>query len=197
MNKHSSLLLLTVLAGALLTACTSPIQQSGYIDVKDTVVDTAQISSRDLITLSEKMSHSVSTLPAIDMADVPPTIAFLEIKNNTDEILDTYNILSQIRKNLIRNMGTKVSFLDRERVEAIKKERAKKRSGEVTANDIDDLQGVDYFLTGNATSITKTDKRIQEIYYRFSFRLVNAETSGIIWEDDYEFKKYKQSSWIN
>lgn len=161
------------------------------------MVETEQITSTDLIRMSRKISESIALLPPISTADLPPNIAFLEIKNNTNEILDTYNILSKVRKNLIANLGTKVSFLDRERVDAIKRERNAKRTGDVSANDIDQLQGVDYFLTGNATSLTKTDQRLREIYYRFSFRLVNAETSGIIWEDDYEFKKFKRSSWIN
>lgn len=193
LRKSQSLRLIILFA--FLCGCAS--KQSGYIPIEQSMVETEQITSTDLIRMSRKISESIALLPPISTADLPPNIAFLEIKNNTNEILDTYNILSKVRKNLIANLGTKVSFLDRERVDAIKRERNAKRTGDVSANDIDQLQGVDYFLTGNATSLTKTDQRLREIYYRFSFRLVNAETSGIIWEDDYEFKKFKRSSWIN
>ena len=157
--------------------------------VDDEVIKTTNTTEVDLRSMCEKMARSLVDLPQIAQAKNPPTIAFLEMQNRTLQDVDSYNLLSSIRKKLIQYGGGKFVFLDREAVEELKKERRMKRTGQVTSSGEDNLRGVDFFLSGRAYSKERRYKDLREVYYRYSFRLTNAETSGIVWEDDYEFKK--------
>ena len=64
-----------------------------------------------------------------------------------------------------------------------------KREGVVGAAGKKDLLGVDYFLTGQIDSIDTAGKGRRSTYVRYSFRLTDAESSAIIWQDRYQVKK--------
>ena len=81
----------------------------------------------------------------------------------------------------------------RDLVEQIVDERQAKDAGQVTRSSNQPLHGADYFLTGRVESIRRTRGREQTTYLRLSFRLTDAASSAIAWEDDYEMKKYRQA----
>ena len=64
-----------------------------------------------------------------------------------------------------------------------------KRRGEFSASRKGHLSGADFFLTGTLDSIDKASGGIRSTYTRYSFRLTEAESGDIYWEDDYEVKK--------
>ena len=76
---------------------------------------------------------------------------------------------------------------------AIERERALKQSGQVTAsanpNGPSEFGGADYFLTGKLQSITTKTSQGTSDYVLYSFRLTDARTSEIVWEDSAEIKK--------
>ena len=182
---------IVIVALSLLTmlACAS---QRGprriHVD-QDSMAEDTGVSSQDLRTVTQRMARSLITVHPIAMAPKPPRIAFIEMRNNTSEILDTNMFLGKIRSQLIKHGQGRLRFLDRASVKAIIKEREAKRAGLVTSGKRAGLGGADFFLTGNISGIDKSAGAHRATYTRFSFRLTDAETSDIIWEDEYEMKK--------
>lgn len=149
------------------------------------------INSKDFRTVCEQMARSIIQIPQIANAASPPRISFVKVRNMTSEPLDKDMFSTKIRTLLLKNSGGKVLFVDRaEGVSSkIEDEREMKRSGELTASKMGAKSGVDYFLTGEISSIDKMDGARKATYTIYSFRLTDAETSDIVWEDNYEVKK--------
>jgi len=181
-----SFLVAVALLSLAIAGCTGTVTRR---PVDDEVIKTTDATEVDMRTMCERMARSLIELPQIARAKNPPMIAFLEMQNRTLQDVDSYNLLSSIRKKLIQHSGGKFVFLDREAIEELKKERRMKRTGQVTSSGEDNLRGVDFFLSGRAYSTERRRKGVREVYHRYSFRLTHAETSAIVWEDDYEFKK--------
>jgi len=155
------------------------------------VVDTFA-SSQDIRTVAQRMASSLLQVPEISSAAQPPRIAFLSVENRSSEIFDSDMMLEKIRTLLLKNARGKLRFLDRAKVKEIIKEREAKRAGIVTTSGSKLLGGADFFLTGIISSIEKQEEKKRSTYTRFSFRLTDAESSDIIWEDEYEIKKVSE-----
>jgi len=147
------------------------------------------MGSKDFRSICFEMAQSLVRLPQVQQAKNPPTIAFTDVVNNSDELFETDDLLYKIRKELVKNCGGKLVFLDRDIIEQIRKETRDKERGTVTSSGNKPLYGADYFLSGRVESIRRTRGRTTTSYMRFSFRLTDASSSAIIWEDDYEVKK--------
>ncbi len=180
--------LLTFVIGCMVTGC---VGTASRIDIDDETITDIEASDVDLRTMAMKMASAILQVPAVVNASEPVNIAFLNIENRTLTVdFDSYNLLSKIRLHLIGNSKGKLVFLDKNRVDAIYAERDAKRAGQVTSSKRENLPGVDYFLTGYAYSMRKADSTGRMVgYHRYSFRLTDAETDIVVWEDDYEFKK--------
>jgi penicillin-binding protein activator len=166
-----------------------------HVDETGGVEDTG-IDSQDLRTIVQRMARSIIQINAIATADSPPRIAFLDIKNSSNDILDTGMFLRKIRTLLLKHSQGRIRFIDRARVREIIKEREAKRAGLISSAGSKNLAGADYFLTGNISSIDKAAGDLRSTYTLVSFRLTDAETSDIIWEDEYEMKKVgKRAFW--
>lgn len=174
-------------------AATSCGTQTNRVHVDETggVEDTG-IDSQDLRTVTQKMARSLIQIHEVSQSSSPARIAFLEVKNNSNDILDTEMFLRKIRRLLLKHGEGRMRFLDRARVKEIIKEREAKRAGVVTSGGTRGLAGADFFLTGVISSIDKAVADKRSTYTLFSFRLTDAESSEIVWEDEYEMKKVGQ-----
>jgi len=77
-------------------------------------------------------------------------------------------------------------------MKALERERELKRAGQVTASsdpNVVEFRGADYFLTGKLGGLTTRTSQGTGDYIQYSFQLINARTSEIVWEDSYEIKK--------
>jgi hypothetical protein len=151
------------------------------------------IGSQDLRSISMQMAQSLVRIPQIQNASAPPTIAFTEVVNKSSEIMDTNDFLYKVRTELIKNSGGKMTFLDRDVVQQIMRERQAKSDGVVTGGEDKPLLGSDYFLAGRVESLDRSMGNARTTYMRLSFRLTDAQTSAIVWEDDYEVKKLRRA----
>ena len=147
------------------------------------------IESEDVRTSERKMAISILEVPEIMKAQGMPRIALLPIKNSTRFIINKDILTQKIRIELNKNATGKVRFLARDRMDDILAERKSKREGLVTSTKEGDILGVDFFLTGELTGISKSSDGSRSDYVLMSFQLIDSETSDIIWEDSYEFKK--------
>lgn len=161
------------------------------------------IEATDIRTVARKMAISILETPEIMNASQAPKISLLPVKNSTRFIIDKDIFTKKIRIELNRNATGKIRFLARGSVREditkyILKERRFKREDkdedefgvtDVTASKDAALVGVDFFLTGDLTSLTKSISGSRSDYILMSFQLIDAETAEIVWEDAYEIKR--------
>ena len=150
------------------------------------------VESQDLVAVTDKMARSVLGIPQIANAATPPIVVLDPVNNETRFPINKDIFLTRIRSELNSKCRGKVTFLARERMAALEKERNLKREGAVTANsdpNVQEFKGADYFLTGELKGLsTRTSKGTSD-YILYAFQLVDARTSAIVWEDNAEIKK--------
>ena len=147
------------------------------------------IESTDIRTVSRKMAASILNVPQIMNAQGSPKVALLPVKNSTRFIINKDIFTKKIRIELNQNAMGKVTFLARDRMDDILKERQSKRDGLVGASKQEDLKGVDFYLTGELMGLSKAINGDRSDYISMSFQLIDAETSELIWENEYEVKR--------
>ncbi|MDP2928059.1 MAG: penicillin-binding protein activator LpoB [Candidatus Omnitrophota bacterium] len=147
------------------------------------------IEATDIRTVSRKMAESILNVPQIMNAQGSPIIALLPVKNSTRFIINKDIFTKKIRIQLNQNAQGKMTFLARDRIDDILKERQSKRDGLVGSSKSGDLKGVDFYLTGELMGLSKANQGDRSDYISMSFQLIDAETSEIIWENEYEVKR--------
>jgi PBP1b-binding outer membrane lipoprotein LpoB len=150
------------------------------------------VESQDLVTVTDKMARSILAIPQIARAAVPPSIVLEPVTNNTRFPINKDIFLTRMRAMLNSKAMGRVSFLDRAMMNTLVHERDLKRSGQVTASadpNAVEFGGADFFLTGSLDgNTTKAAAGISD-YVLYTFRLTDARTSRIVWEDMAEIKK--------
>lgn len=180
----------TFLSSVALFALSGCATSAKRVDIHaDVRTDDGGMSSMDFLTMTQQMAAAISSLHGLAPDGQVPRIAFLKVANRSSDLIDTVALQEKIRMLLLKHGGGRYRFLDRVAVDAIIAEREAKRAGRVTSTHSGKMGGADYFLSGSISSITQSVKQRQSVYMRFSFRLVDAETSEVVWEDEYEFKK--------
>jgi hypothetical protein len=160
-------------------------------DEQGTVAGTG-IESQDLVSVADKMARGILAIPQIANAPTPPFVVLDPVENKTRFPINKDIFLTRIRAQLTSKTFGKVQFLARDRMAALEKERNLKREGAVTATTdpkVQEFKGADYFLTGSLEGLsTRTSKGTSD-YILYSFHLIDARTSVIVWEDMAEMKK--------
>ncbi len=189
-----SKILVALSFSAFLAGC---VASTSRVDVaSDEPFSDTETSSKDLITVAQQMSSSLIMLPQIQNAKNPPRIAFADVTNETNEIINKNMFIEKMRTLLMKHAAGRMVFLDRELSQQITNERTQKRSGEVTHAGLRSKMGADFFLTGKIASLDKQSGGRRSTYTRYAFRLTDAESTAIVWEDDYEVKKIgKAATW--
>ncbi|MBT3278097.1 MAG: hypothetical protein HN370_01835 [Phycisphaerales bacterium] len=114
----------------------------------------------------------------------------MTVQNRSNDFIDGDSFLNKMRTQLLRNSGGRITFLDRAIVSSIEQESRDKSRGRITSSGEQARFGADFFLTGTIESIDKVAGAGHTTYTRLSFRLTDAGTSAIVWEDEYEIKKH-------
>jgi len=150
------------------------------------------VESQDLVAVTDKMARNLLGIPQIARATVAPFIVLDPVVNNTRFPINKDIFLTRIRAELNKNCLGRVSFLDRERMKTLERERALKQSGQVQASadpNVVEFKGADFFLTGELQGMATRTSQGTGDYILYSFHLTDARTSAIVWEDTYEIKK--------
>ena len=150
------------------------------------------VESQDLVAVTDKMSRSILGIPQIANAATPPIIVLDPVENKTRFPINKDIFLTRIRGDLNKKSMGKVTFLARDRMAALEKERNLKREGAVTASSdatVQEFKGADYFLTGSLEGLSTRTKAGTSDYILYAFQLIDARTSAIVWEDNAEIKK--------
>jgi PBP1b-binding outer membrane lipoprotein LpoB len=150
------------------------------------------VESQDLVTVTDKMARSIVGIPQIARSPVKPVIVIDPVVNDTRFPINKDLFTDRIRIALNKGAIDRVTFLARDRMKALERERALKQSGQVTASadpNVVEFKGADYFLTGKLGGLTTRTSQGTGDYILYSFQLINARTSEIVWEDSHEIKK--------
>ncbi|MGA4643634.1 penicillin-binding protein activator LpoB [Limisphaera sp. 4302-co] len=150
------------------------------------------IESQDLVAVADKMARSILAIPQIAQAPRPPVVVLDPVENKTRFPINKDIFLTRIRAQLNSRAAGKVIFLARDRMATLERERNLKREGAVTsASDpnLQEFQGADYFLTGTLEGLSTRTRAGTSDYILYSFQLIDARTSAIVWEDMAEVKK--------
>jgi PBP1b-binding outer membrane lipoprotein LpoB len=144
------------------------------------------------VAVTDKMARSILAIPQIANAPTPPKVALDPVVNNTRFPINKDIFNTRIRTELNKKALGKVTFLARDRMSSLDKERNLKRTGEVTSATDPNKQeflGADYFLTGELQGMSTRTKEGTSDYILYAFQLIDARTSVIVWEDSAEIKK--------
>ena len=198
--KHSiTKLLLPLTTAALVAGCASsgvknpsgvPVTRMNA-DEQGFVAGTG-IESQDLVAVTDRMARSILGISQIANAVAPPIIVLDPVVNETRFPINKNMFLTRIRGELVKKSGGKVTFLARERMAALEKERNLKREGAVTSTSdptVQEFKGADYFLTGELKGLSTRTAAGTSDYILYDFHLIDARTSAIVWEDNAEIKK--------
>jgi penicillin-binding protein activator len=150
------------------------------------------IESQDLVAVTDKMARSILGIPQIANAATPPIVVLDPVENKTRFPINKDIFLTRIRTQLNSKSAGKVTFLARDRMATLEKERNLKREGAVTATSDPAKQeflGANYFLTGSLEGMSTRTKAGTSDYILYAFQLIDARTSAIVWEDSAEIKK--------
>lgn len=150
------------------------------------------VESQDLVAVTDKMARSILGTPQIQKANGTPRVVLDPVVNESRFAINKDIFLTRIRTALNQQARGKVIFLARDRMATLEREQQLKQSGQVTANhdpNVVEFKGADFFLTGKLQGMTtKTSKGVSD-YILYSFQLIDARTSEILWEDSAEVKK--------
>ncbi len=150
------------------------------------------VESQDLVAVTDKMARSILGIPAIAQARVAPTVVLDPVTNNTRFPINKDIFLTRLRSQLNSKATGRVSFLDRQMMKTLERERQLKQSGQVTASsdpNAVEFGGADYFLTGQLDGLATRTSQGTSDYILYTFHLTDARTSRIVWEDSAEIKK--------
>jgi penicillin-binding protein activator len=150
------------------------------------------VESQDLVAVTDKMARGILEVPLVKNAATPPVVLLDPVVNDTRFPINKDLFLSRIRVLLNSKAYGKVQFVARERMTALEEERARKEAGQVTSTSdpkLVEYKGGDCFLTGKLQGLsTRTSKGTSD-YVLYTFQLIDARTSVILWEDFAEIKK--------
>lgn len=189
---------ISITLAALISGCASGVQNPKGIPVTQMNADErgfvagTGVESQDLVTVTDKMSRSILGIPQIATAPTPPRVVIEPVINESRFPINKDIFLTRIRTQLNSKAQNKVTFLAREHMAALEKERTLKQSGQVTSSSdpkLVEFRGADFFLTGKLQGLTTKTKAGTSDYILYSFQLINARTSEIVWEDMAEIKK--------
>jgi PBP1b-binding outer membrane lipoprotein LpoB len=150
------------------------------------------VESQDLVAVTDKMARSILSTPEIVNAQGIPRIVLEPVVNDTRFPINKDIFLTRIRTELNTKARNKVRFLAREQMKALEHERDLKQSGLVTSSsdpNVVEFKGADFFLTGKLQGMTTRTSAGTSDYILYSFQLIDARTSDIVWEDAAEIKK--------
>jgi penicillin-binding protein activator len=150
------------------------------------------VESQDLVAVTDKMARSILAIPQIARSENAPRIVIDPVTNETRFAINKDIFLTRIRTQLNQKATGRVIFLARERMAALEREKSLKQSGAVTSSsdpNVVEFKGADYFLTGKLQGMsTRTSAGVSD-YILYSFQLIDARTSDIVWEDSAAIKK--------
>ncbi|OPY86860.1 MAG: Penicillin-binding protein activator LpoB [Smithella sp. PtaU1.Bin162] len=196
MKIRFRLLLLLIIIMGFTAGCAPTIQY----EIKDEqTVTGSDWSAKDLKDVSDYMAASIKRSAFITSpqyaGEKPRWMLARDMRNETDEHVNTRTIMEKIRTRLI-NDGT-AKFIDDQAIEDILSQMKLQQSGlfdNKTVAQVGKLVGARLILRGTISSIRKKSDRQDIIYYNITLQLVSIQTGEIVWTDEKEIQRLTSKS---
>jgi PBP1b-binding outer membrane lipoprotein LpoB len=120
------------------------------------------------------MSRSLIQIPVIQQAKAAPLVSFASVQNKSSDYIEADAFLRAMRTELVKQSEGRIRFIDPD-------------------THVSAALAPDYLLTGTIDSLDRSAGPGRTKYMRLSFRLTDAKTGEVVWEDKYELKKYESS----
>ena len=189
MKKPMLVLSIAALSFLYAGCATTPSVSYGSPEQVETV--TEKFGSTDLQMIAEKMVNSLLASPVLSDGK-RPVLYVHQVKNRTDEHIDTVSVTDKIKVTLLKSGKVRFSAVSEANDEILRQLEYQTSSGAVnpsTAKALGKQVGADYFLYGELASIRKSAGRVKDVYYKFTLNLVNIQTGLIEWADEKEIGK--------
>ena len=150
------------------------------------------IESQDIVGVTDKMARGIMSVPEIVNAQGIPRIVLDPVDNQTRFRINNEIFLEEIMARLNESAAGKIRFLARNRMATLERERELKRSGQVTSStdpNVNQFRGADFFLTGKLLGQTTRTANGLSDYVLYSFKLIDPNTSEIVWQGSERIKK--------
>src|SRR6266576_5214213 len=185
-TKNISKISLFILAAILVNGCASSgVRNPSGVPVTEMKADErgfvagTGVESQDLVAVTDKMARSILNVRQIANAQGTPRILLDPVDNETRFPINKDIFLSRIRIALNSKSQGKVTFLAREKMAALEKERQLKLSGQVTSStdpNVVQFKGGDFILTGKLQGLTTKTAAGTSDYILYSFQLIDVST---------------------
>jgi uncharacterized protein (TIGR02722 family) len=166
------------------------------IDLSKDVAESADFASADLQRITDGMINSMKANGFFDqyraqhMGEKPVMLLAKELKNNTDEHINTRLILEKIRTRMIQdNLAT---FVDDQAFDMALEQldlQASDLYDNAKAAKIGKFVGAQYVLRGTISNIRKREGRENINYMNVTMDFFEVETLLIKWTNEVEFKR--------
>lgn len=163
-----------------------------YEDSQATETVNANWGSTDLQNTAESMAQSLLASRWISKASSPPKVRLREVKNYTDEHIDTKGITDKIRIKLL-NSGQVRFLADKGNLGDVFEERDLNEAA-TRRQENKLMMDTDYIVTGAVRSIKKRSKNLNDTYYQITLELTDPQSGEIKWADEKEIRKVTKKS---
>lgn len=193
-------LVAVIMAGLILASCASG-PKIQYGDATSVETTTLGFGSTDLQTIAAKLVDDLVTFPPIvqETANRRPVVFVDKVKNKTTEHIDTESITDTIQTKLLQS--GKFRFVDMTAVKAVQEQmQFQIDSGMVDPNKavaFGKQTGAEFMLYGNMSSIVKRNSSAQDVYYKFTLKLLNLESGIMEWAGEKEIRKTGEKSFMS
>ncbi len=192
--------LAVVLMALVLAACSTGPKVS-YGDATAVETTTTGFGSTDLQTIAATLVDDLLSFPPIVQmtANSRPVVFVDKIKNKTTEHIDTESITDSVQTKLLKS--GKFRFVDMTAVKAVQEQlNFQMESGMVDpakAVAFGRQTGAEFMLHGNLSSIVKRNSGTQDVYYKFTLKLVNLESGIMEWAGEKEIRKTGEKTFFS
>lgn len=175
----------------LLVGCAGPTVRYG--DPTAVQALTADFSSTDLQTISEKLIGDMLSSPVIVETTKlrRPVLVVGSVKNRTTRWIDVKAITDTMTAKLI-NSG-KFRYVDRNTDREVIAELKEQNDGGLTdaskAKQFNRQEAAEYIMTGDFIEISQDAKGKRDVFYKFTLSLRNLETGIVEWKGEHQIRK--------
>lgn len=197
MKKTMMALILGAVTLTGMTACTTV----KYGDAQEVETVNEKFGSTDLQIATTKMVDSLLAsgfTRVLSARGERPVLYVDAVRNRTEEHINTEMVMDTTTTKLLQSGSYRL--VDTSRIEAIRDQLKFQNNDELvdkgTATRIGAMVGADYMLTATLAGIDKSAGRTKDVYYNFTFKLIDLKTGLVEWQDQQELRKQRKKGII-
>ncbi len=160
-----------------------------YGDTKAVETITNEFGSTDLQMIAESMTRSLAQSGVLQGR---PVVQVYDVKNKTSEYIDTREITTSIKTQLMKSGTARFASDDNQMQNQVDQLKLQNQSGLYKKNTVaktGNMIAAQYRLEGSISSIVKRSSDYKDVFYKFSLQLIDVESGLAEWMDEKEIRK--------